>query len=135
MAKGADTSTEIKAYIGEETEFKGLLTFSGTVRMDGKLEGEIQSNDTLVVGETGVIQADIAVGTVICKGKITGTIKAKNRVEIHANSTVTGDIETPSLFIEIGAVFEGNCKMGSVTSNVVPMMKGDEAEKTGTETL
>lgn len=133
MAKGSDTSTEIKAYMGEETHFKGVLTFSGTVRVDGKLEGEIQSSDTLIVGEKGEIQADIVAGTVICKGKINGTIQAKNRVEIHNNSTVTGDIVTPSLFIEVGAVFEGNCKMGAEASNVVPMIKENDEEKTGTE--
>ncbi len=132
MAKGSDTS-EIKAYMGEDTEFKGVLNFSGTVRIDGKMEGQVHSNDTLIVGDKGVIQADIVAGTVICKGKINGTIQAKNRVEIHNNSTVTGNIETPSLFIEVGAVFEGNCKMGAEASNVVPLVKESEEEKTGTE--
>ena len=69
-------SKEIKAYMGEDAVFKGVLTFSGTVRVDGRLEGEVQTEDTLIVGEKGVLEADISAGTVVCKGKITGSIKA-----------------------------------------------------------
>ena len=60
--------SSIKAYIGEDTVFKGVLSFEGTVRIDGKFEGQVNTNDTLIIGETGDIVADIEAGTVICKG-------------------------------------------------------------------
>ncbi|CAI2719721.1 bactofilin family protein [Nitrospina watsonii] len=133
MAKPVETSKDIKAYMGEETHFKGTLSFTGTVRMDGQLEGEVQTQDTLIVGEKGIVKADISAGTVICKGKIYGTIKATQRVEIHANSEMVGNIDTPSVFIEVGATFDGNCKMGASEKKIVPLVKDESGEKTGTD--
>ena len=71
----------IKAYLGSDALFKGTLSFEGTVRIDGKFEGTVQTNDTLVIGETGDMQADIDVGILVCKGKLKGTVVAskKNR--------------------------------------------------------
>ena len=66
----------IKAYLGSDALFKGTLSFEGTVRIDGKFEGRVNTSDTLVVGETGDLQADIEAGTVICRGKMRGTIVA-----------------------------------------------------------
>lgn len=131
MAKSVDNNNEIKAYLGEGTHFKGMLSFNGTVRMDGEVEGEVETQDTLIVGEKGVVKADITAGTVICKGKIYGTVKASKQVEIHAKSEMVGNIEAPSVFIEMGAIFDGNCKMGVSDKKIVPLMK-DEDERTGT---
>ena len=119
-------SKEIKAYMGEDAVFKGVLTFSGTVRVDGRLEGEVHTEDTLIVGEKGVLEANISAGTVVCKGKITGSIKASKQVDIHANSEVVGNIETPSLFVEIGALFDGNCNMSSNGNNVIKLVPEEE---------
>ncbi len=117
---------EIKAYMGEDAVFQGVLTFSGAVRVDGRLEGEVHTEDTLIVGEKGVLQADITAGTVVCKGKITGSIKATKQVEIYANSEVVGNIETPSLFIEVGALFDGNCNMSSNESKIIKLVPEEE---------
>jgi len=119
-------SQEIKAYMGEDAVFQGVLTFSGAVRVDGRLEGEVHTEDTLIVGEKGVLQADITAGTVVCKGKITGSIKATKQVEIYANSEVVGNIETPSLFIEVGALFDGNCNMSSNESKIIKLVPEEE---------
>jgi len=119
-------SNEIKAYMGEDAVFKGVLTFSGTVRVDGRLEGEVHTEDTLIVGEKGVLEADISAGMVVCKGKITGSIKATKQVEIHANSKVVGNIETPSLFIEVGAIFDGNCNMSGNDNNIIKLVPEEE---------
>ena len=119
-------SKEIKAYMGEDAVFKGVLTFSGTVRVDGRLEGEVHTEDTLIVGEKGVLEADISAGTVVCKGKITGTIKASKQVEISAKSEVVGNIETPSLHIEVGALFDGNCIMSSNGNKIIKLVQEEE---------
>ncbi len=102
---------EIKAYMGEDTSFDGSLSFNGTVRIDGNFQGKVTTDDTLIVGEKGVLQADVEAGIVICKGKIKGTVYAKEKVEIHTNSEVVGNIITPQLYIELGAVFDGQCDM------------------------
>lgn len=119
MASKPDEKT-IKAYMGEDTIFNGSLTFDGAVRIDGKFEGQVKTNDTLIVGETGELNADVTAGVLISKGKITGTIIATERVEIHSSSKVVGNIRTPSLIVEIGAIFDGHVDMTSTDGKAAP---------------
>jgi cytoskeletal protein CcmA (bactofilin family) len=107
---------EINTLLGRGSEFEGKLTFEGTVRIDGKLSGEIFSEDVLVVGEGATVSAEIDVGVIIVEGNVTGNIKAKRAVELHAPARVKGNIETPSLYIDKGVLFEGNCKMEGITA-------------------
>jgi cytoskeletal protein CcmA (bactofilin family) len=113
----------IKAYMSNETVFKGTLSFVGTVRIDGKFEGKVVTDDTLIIGEMGEIKADVEVGSFICMGKVEGTVRAKEKVHLMASSRVSGNFVTPSLTIEQGALLDGNCNMsGGVESNkVIPM--------------
>lgn len=111
MVKSEFEGKEIKAFLGEGTKFKGVLRFSDTVRLDGFLEGEIITNDTLIVGENAHLVAELSVGTLISLGKIEGNITASKKIEIRAKSELIGNIKTPLLFIEEGASFEGQCKM------------------------
>jgi cytoskeletal protein CcmA (bactofilin family) len=105
---------EINTLLGKGSEFEGKLTFEGTVRIDGKLSGEIFSDDVLVVGEGATVNAEIDVGVIIVEGNVTGNIKAKRAVELHAPAKVKGNIETPSLYIDKGVMFEGHCKMEAI---------------------
>jgi cytoskeletal protein CcmA (bactofilin family) len=103
---------EITALLGPGTEFAGKLIFRGTVRIDGKFNGEIISNDILIIGEGAEIQAQIQAGTVIVKGgTIVGDITATELVEIHSPGKLKGNITAKSLYIDKGVVFEGECKM------------------------
>lgn len=102
---------EIRAFLGEGTQFKGVLSFAGSVRIDGQLEGEVVGDEMLVVGEPGQIKAEIEVGTLVVSGRVQGTIQAKQRVELLRSSRVTGTIRTPSLVVAEGAVFNGSCEM------------------------
>ncbi|MBI5183994.1 MAG: polymer-forming cytoskeletal protein [Nitrospinae bacterium] len=114
MLKSEDNSNqerEIKAFLGKDTEFKGVLTFEKTVRIDGKFGGEVITKDTLIVGEKALLDGDISVGTIIIKGKIYGNINATKRIEICCGGEILGNIKTPALLIEDGAIFEGNCEM------------------------
>jgi cytoskeletal protein CcmA (bactofilin family) len=108
---------EITTLLGRGSEFEGKLTFEGTVRIDGKLSGEIFSEDVLVVGEGAMVNAEIDVGVIIVEGNVTGNIRAKRAVELHAPARVKGNIETPSLYIDKGVMFEGNCKMDQMVSS------------------
>jgi len=108
---------EIKAFLGEGTDFKGILTFEGTVRVDGKLEGEIYTKDTLVVGESAVVAAEINVDTIVISGVVKGNITATGKIEVHRPGKLYGNVKTPSLFIEEGVIFEGNCSMTHETAD------------------
>src|SRR5215471_6331671 len=105
---------EITTLLGRGSEFQGKLTFEGTVRIDGKVSGEIFSEDVLVVGEGAQVSAEIDVGVIIVEGNVTGNIRAKKAVELHAPARIKGNIETPSLYIDKGVMFEGHCKMDNL---------------------
>jgi cytoskeletal protein CcmA (bactofilin family) len=108
---GATATGGFNAILDRGSEFEGKLTFEGTVRIDGKFKGEIQSDANLVIGESGKVEADIHVGSISVSGEIKGNITARTKVEIHPPAVVHGNISTPSLLIEEGSVFEGSCVM------------------------
>lgn len=107
---GADFG-EIRAFLGEGTQFKGVLSFAGAVRIDGHLEGEVIGEELLIIGEPGQVKAEIEVGTLVVSGRVQGTITARERVELLRPSRVTGTIRTPCLVVAEGALFNGNCEM------------------------
>jgi cytoskeletal protein CcmA (bactofilin family) len=114
----------IKAYLGADALFKGTLTFEGTVRIDGKFEGQVNTNDTLVIGETGNMKADIKVGTLVCKGQLTGEVVASKTIEMHPASKIQGDVQTRALSMALGAVLDGHLNMtGGESKKVVNLVE------------
>lgn len=101
----------IIAFLGKETLFKGYLQFEGTVRIDGVLEGEIHSKNTLIVGDGASINGTINVGRIVCGGSVTGKIIADESIQLVKPSNVKGEIKTPVLLIEEGVIFNGHCEM------------------------
>jgi cytoskeletal protein CcmA (bactofilin family) len=108
---GTTEQAEITAFLGKGTEFKGVLSFEGTIRVDGKVEGEIISKDTLIAGDGAFLQGEITVGTIICSGKIVGNVNASQKVHILAPGNVQANIKTPKLIIEEGVIFDGKSEM------------------------
>jgi cytoskeletal protein CcmA (bactofilin family) len=108
------SSGDLNALLGRGSEFEGKLTFEGTVRIDGKFTGTIVTNDVLVIGEGAKVNAEITCGTVIVHGEINGNLKAKTAVELHHPARMRGNVETPSLMVEKGVIFEGQTKMEGV---------------------
>jgi cytoskeletal protein CcmA (bactofilin family) len=101
----------VTTLLGKGSEFEGKLSFEGTVRVDGKLTGEVFTDDVLVVGEGAEVNAEVTVGAIVIQGVVRGNITAKRSVEIHSPGKVKGNINTPSLFIEKGVFFDGHCQM------------------------
>ena len=104
-------STELSAYLDERSDIEGTYTFSGTAMLNGKLKGVIQSNDTLIVGEKGIVNANITAGCVLIRGEVVGNVLATERIELRGNARVFGDIEAPVVVVEEGVLFEGQCRM------------------------
>jgi cytoskeletal protein CcmA (bactofilin family) len=107
----APVAGDLNALLGRGSEFEGKLTFEGTVRIDGKFNGTILTDDTLVVGEGAKVSAEVTCGTIIVHGEVVGNIRARGAVELHQPARVRGNIETPSLMVDRGVVFEGQAKM------------------------
>jgi len=103
--------TDLSAYIDEASEIEGKYTFSGTVMLNGKFTGEITSNDTLIIGDKGVVNANIRAGVVLVSGEVVGNILGGERVELRGTARVFGDVEAPVIVVEEGVLFQGHCRM------------------------
>ena len=113
LKKGSGTTeqSEISAFLGKGTEFKGVLSFEGTIRVDGKIDGEVVSKDTLIAGDGAFLQGEVSVGSIILSGKVVGNINASQKVHLLAPASIQGNIKTPKLIIEDGVTFDGKCEM------------------------
>lgn len=104
-------------YVGSGTVVTGEAGFKAMMRIDGQMSGRITSTGgTLVIGTNGRVDANIEVAVATVHGTVNGDIIATQRLELGRSAKVSGNIQTPSLMIEQGAIFEGSCKMTQVTA-------------------
>src|SRR3989442_15424181 len=100
-----------KNVLSSDVEIKGNLKFSGELTMEGKLEGEISSDGVFHLGETGAVNGNLNVSSVIVRGKINGNVNAKDKIEIKSKAEVFGDIRAAKLVIEEGVTFVGKIEI------------------------
>jgi cytoskeletal protein CcmA (bactofilin family) len=122
----SDSADEIVSLLGEGAEFQGELSFNHGIRVDGIVRGKVRSESSLVIGPKGKVEAEVEIRRVSISGEFRGTIHASDRVEIHKEGKVYGDIYTPCLIIEAGAVFEGKCNMNEHMA--VPSQRAETGE-------
>ena len=127
-AATASGTSALTAFIDQGSEFVGKLSFKDTVRIDGRFEGEISSENTLIVGETGQIFADIVSEVVIVSGRVEGNVKARRQITLHKTGCIVGNVETVTLAVEEGAELHGHVKMGTVGPQA-SAHKADKAER------
>jgi cytoskeletal protein CcmA (bactofilin family) len=118
----------LTAFIDQGSEFEGKLSFRDTVRIDGCFRGEIASENTLIVGESGVIEATIRSNTIVISGSVAGDVHAASKVVLHKTARVEGNIETPSIAVEDGAIVNGQIKMKTGNSGSLKALKGGSSE-------
>ena len=106
--KGQD---EILSVLGEGVEVSGEISFAHGLRVEGCLKGRIHSDAFLTIGPKGKVDAEVGIRRIAVSGEFRGIIHASERIEIHKDGKVYGDVYTPCLIIEAGAVFEGKCNM------------------------
>jgi cytoskeletal protein CcmA (bactofilin family) len=106
------SAEELNGFMDQGTEFEGELRFKDTFRIDGSLKGRIVSDNTLIVGESGRVDADIECAVVSIRGTVTGRVHGRERIELLAGSRVQATLISPKLLIEDGAFFQGQCDMG-----------------------
>ncbi len=100
-----------KNVLNSDVELKGTLKFAGELTFDGKLDGDINSDGTLHLGDNAVIKGTIDVGSVVVRGKITGNLIAKEKIDIKAKTELFGDIKAAKLVIEEGVTFVGKSEV------------------------
>jgi len=106
----------VVAFVGHGVEFKGVIKYQGSVRIDGRLDGEVHAEGTLYLGEQAVITAKITAQSVISKGQVTGNITAREKIQLLAPAVMDGAIFTPSLLMEEGVQFNGTLEMNKPAS-------------------
>jgi cytoskeletal protein CcmA (bactofilin family) len=111
----------LTAFIDQGSEFEGKLSFKDTVRIDGHFKGEISSQNTLIVGETGEVEANIHSQTVVISGSVVGDVVATRQLVVHKTGRLQGNVDTPSLVVEEGAQLNGQVKMKSEPKPVRPL--------------
>ncbi len=121
----------ITTVFSKDTEFYGDLKFKKSLQINGFMEGEINSDGFLVVGEGAVVRANVRAKTVIISGEVHGNVEATDRLEIQTSGKLYGNIRTSKLKIADGVVFEGKCEM--IKDAEKPDRK-EKAEKVKTET-
>ena len=126
-------SNPSKNVLSSDVEFKGNLKFAGELTFEGKLEGEISSDGILHLGETGVVNGNLNVGSIVVHGKINGNVFAKDKIEIKSKAEVFGDIRAAKLVIEEGVTFVGKTEINpnKVAPSTPPPLRtpGSEAPK------
>ena len=104
-------SGEWSGFLEKGVSVEGKLDTTGTFRIDSAMKGTLTSDEKLILGANARVQGQIEGNYVVIAGRFDGTIKAKGKVEIQTKAIVTGEIHTPCLIIEPGAVFDGRCHM------------------------
>jgi cytoskeletal protein CcmA (bactofilin family) len=115
FGKDADNAVgqgSLNSILGQGCKVKGDIELKGTIRIDGEFEGKVRCPETLIIGKTGVVKAEVSVKNAIIGGKLVGNIQGNNKIELQSGSHVEGDIQTARLVIDEGVFFEGSCKMG-----------------------
>ena|SRR5437588_3957437 len=124
-------STNTKNVLNSDVELKGTLKFSGDLTFDGKIDGDINSEGTLHLGENAVLKGNINVNSVVMRGKINGNVIAKEKIDIKSKTELFGDIRAPKLAIEEGVTFVGKTEVNpnKVAPMPPPPPRGGEAAR------
>ena len=101
-------SSELQSFLDAGSSFEGKVAFSGVVRIDGHFRGEASAEGTLVIGESGVVEADLELATLIVHGSYRGSVRAKEMVEVAATGRIEGDISSARLIVAEGAEINGS---------------------------
>ena len=121
----------ISTYLGADGIIEGTIEFQNAIRLDGTVKGKIFSKaGTVIIGEKAVINARINVDIAVIMGKVNGTIDARKRIEVYPPACVVGDIQAPTILIESGVMFNGNCSMkAQEISSKKPVATTDSVQK------
>ncbi len=106
-----NNNNSVQSVIASDVEIAGTIRSAGSVRIDGKLEGELHCTGDAVIGKSAVIKGNLAVNAVTVEGTVNGNITAKDRIEMKSSARVTGDIKSKRLSVEDGVTFVGRSEV------------------------
>ncbi len=125
------TNNDSKNVLNSDVDFKGSLRFSGELTFDGKLEGDITSDGTLNLGDNAVVKGNISVNSVVVRGKITGNVTAREKIDIKSKTELFGDIRAARLVMEEGVTFVGQTEVNPNKTAPTPPRPSEGAKTSG----
>jgi cytoskeletal protein CcmA (bactofilin family) len=133
--RGKNGKSQLNGFLDSGSHLRGDLHFEDTFRIEGRLTGKVDSRGDLYVGEQGEVEGEVRVGRLFVSGKVQAVVQAQ-RVEVAAGGALRGEVETPSLVIDEGAIFEGQSRMVEVaaakeSSAGKPLVGRHEAQRVG----
>jgi cytoskeletal protein CcmA (bactofilin family) len=131
---GDAAAQDMTAIVDTRTSFKGVIRYTGTVRIDGKVEGEIHTDGVLLIGREAVIRARVSAGTIVSCGTIFGNVTATDRVSLLQPAVLKGSVKTPSLSMEEGVRLIGTTDMPedeAESSNILGVKDEEEVARAG----
>jgi cytoskeletal protein CcmA (bactofilin family) len=108
-------SGEFATIIGADAHFKGELSFTGGVRIDGQFEGSITTSGVVLVSREGRVKAEVKAGSAVIEGHIEGNVHTEDRADIRSTGQLRGDLKAAKLLVAEGATFIGRCEVGPGT--------------------
>jgi cytoskeletal protein CcmA (bactofilin family) len=124
--------SEEATVISKGVKIEGKLSCSGNIRVDGNVKGDIISQGMVVVGENGQVNGQINADSISIGGNVTGTVRAKEKLSLDSKGNLKGDIIAKTLFVEVGAIFNGTSKMGD-SVYVAETIQVSKSESTATK--
>jgi cytoskeletal protein CcmA (bactofilin family) len=124
-----DKSAELNSILGRGSAIEGNLKVQSSMRVDGRIKGQIQVTDSLVVGKDGEIDGEIRAKNIIVGGRIKGKIFASGKVVLEAKSSFQGELKTSKLVIDDGALFDGTCTMSESAKILALPDSGDSRQQ------
>ena len=121
----------LSTIIAKDSVFTGDMEVKGTLRVDGRIKGRILCDETVSIGATGEVEAEIDAKMVIVAGTVVGNIRTSEKIEMQAKAKVLGDVSTKNIVIEQGAIFHGSCQMKGVKEGEIKADKMMEKKPTG----
>ncbi len=115
MARNRDNhsgSSELSTILGSDAVFEGHLKTKASMRVDGRVKGELETSNTITIGSDGVVEGNISAKDVVVGGRIVGKLNATGRIILESKSVLNGDLKTSRLVVEEGATFNGSSDMG-----------------------
>lgn len=127
---GNKVENRLGTIIGKGTNVEGTVNIEGATRIDGTVTGKLVANDTVTIGATGIVKAEIRARSIVVGGRVEGNLIASEKVELQAKSELIGDITSKSLLVEHGAIFHGSSKMKEAGPSTPPRNPSEHGKKT-----
>jgi len=109
--KNLEKPGELNTILGKGAYFEGVITVEHSLRVDGKVKGDVKTSDTLVVGKEGEIEGNVKAKNLVVGGRLNGIVDADGKTVLESRSEFHGEMKTRKLVIDEGAIFDGKCSM------------------------